>query len=66
MCTKTAAADCLKYQHPLSMNAHLFLSYSHFISPVHQYQISLLLGKLFHLFGCFACDALPLRHLISI
>lgn len=61
-----AAADHFKYQLPVSKNAHLFLSYSHFISPVHQHQISLLLGKLFHLFCCFACDPLPLRHLISI
>ena len=65
MRTKTAADD-LKYRHLVNKNAHLFLSYSHFVSPMHQYQISLLLGKLFHLFGCFTCNPLPLRHLISV
>lgn len=47
-------------------HSHLLLGYAHFISPVHQHEISFLLGKLLHFFGCFSCYPLPFRHLVSI
>lgn len=70
----TAAVACLIGNREIRPSAslqrkmypHLLLGDAHFISPVHQHHISLLLGKLLHLFGCFAGYPLPLGHLVSI
>lgn len=43
---------------------HLLLSDAHLVSPVHQYEVGLLLGELLDLFRSLTCQTLPLRHFI--